>query len=426
MGEDLRFRLGFRLYEAAWRLGGAFAARHGRLREGYAERLLRPDPPRRADLWIQAASVGEAYLAVQLLEELFADCRPDTLLTANTSQGLAVLKPAGEALVRRHPGVRVDCRHFPFDRPELMHRAVASILPRLVVLLETELWPGLLHALRAQDRPCAVVNGRLSRRSLRRYRLWPGLWRHLRPCRVLAVSEADAERFGALFGAETVGRMPNLKFDRLGADADGDGKAALIRDLLPEKCPFVVFGSVRRPEEPMVRKMLAAVLEAEPAAVIGLFPRHLHRVAAWERILTASGLKWAKRSTPAAPAAPGGVVLWDTIGELTAAYRLAAAAFIGGSLAPLGGQNFLEALAGGLRPVIGPSWENFAWVGPEILAAGLLRVARDGEQAAAFLVEDIRRPVSRPEVLARYAGYVRSRQGGGRLACALIRELLSA
>lgn len=398
--------------------------RHHRLREGFTERCARQDLPGQADLWIQAASVGEAYLAGEILNRLPDDCRPGTLLTANTSQGLEILRDAGAAAAGRHPGARVACRYFPFDRPAAMDRFLRRIRPRLVVLLESEIWPGLLSSLKAHGSRCLLVNGRMTPRSLRRYRLWPGLWKQLRPDRVLAVSAADAERFGRLFGAEIVGRMPNIKFDRLAAADAGDPTVETLRTLLPQQGPFIVLGSVRQEEEPQVRKMLGAVLQSAPEAVIGLFPRHLHRTADWERNLGGLPVAWQRRSAATRPVTPGTVILWDRIGELSSAYRLARAAFVGGSLAPKGGQNFLEALAAGVRPVIGPSWENFAWVGPEIVSQDLLRVAADWKQAADFIGQDVRNAPARPEIQRRFADFIRNRQGGSLAAGAAIREML--
>lgn len=412
-------------YEAFWRTALPLMRRSGRLREGWDQRTLAAAPPP-AELWLQAASVGEAYLAAELVDRLFEDFRPRTLLTAGTSQGLQILDAARRRLAARHgDAARVACRHLPFDRPGLMGRALERAAPRLLVLLEAELWPGLLYACRRRGVRTLVVNGRLTGRSLRRYGLWPGLWRALAPEAILAVSPADAARFARLFGPEIVGLMPNLKFERLAKAADAPG-TGLPGDLTAPETPLIVFGSVRREEERAVKRMLVAIRAAAPEAAVALFPRHLHRVDAWEASLKGMGFPCRRRSRLEAPAGPGSVLLWDTVGELAQVYGRARAAFVGGSLAPTGGQNFLEALAAGLRPVIGPFWDNFAWVGREIVDGGLVRVAEDGRAAAALLLAELRHGPPREEVRRRFADYVAVRRGGGRLACERIRAMLEA
>ncbi len=421
-----REAMAFHAYDVVWRLLTPFLRRNKRMREGIGERTLQAPPPAGADLWIQVASVGEAYLAGEIVARLCAGERPAMLLTAATSQGVDILKRSARQTAARHPEARIECRYFPLDRPTLMRRMLQAVRPRLIVLLETEIWPGLLAAARDRGVPCVIVNGRMTERSLRRYRLWPGLWRALRPQRVLAVSRPDAARFARLFGPDIVGRMPNIKFDRLEPSAGVSPQTHAIGRILPGGIPLVVFGSVRRQEEPLVRRMLGTILAREPEAVIGLFPRHLHRVESWCRMLSGMPVRWVRRSGHSEPVAPGTVILWDVVGELAAAYPLARAVFVGGSLAPLGGQNFLEALINGVRPVIGPHWGNFAWVGPEVHTRGLVRVAVDWKQASEFLISDMQNPAPGPEARARAAEFIHSRQGGALKACSVIRSLLAA
>ena len=107
----------------------------------------------------------------------------------------------------------------------------------------------------------------------------------------------------------------------------------------------------------------------------------------------------------------------DTFGEFMPAYGLAKSAFIGGSLAPLGGQNFLEALVSGIIPIIGPWWDNFAWVGREIIDAGLLRVAEDWKQVADLLLEDLAGPLPRKDVMDAALQFIQARRGGTEMAC---------
>lgn len=435
-------RLALALYDLAWAGATPLLPRLApRLREGFGQRRLAGFPLERQDVWIQAASGGEAYLAWELLRHL-APGRPlRVLVTSHTSQGLGVLTSAANELAAARPELSVTAAYCPLDRPALMRRAAAAVRPKVVVLLETELWPGLLAACAREGAPVLVLNGRMTGKSLAGYRLWPGLWRALAPAGVLAVSEADAGRYAALFGPERVGRMPNIKFDRAQAalaaaspgpgDSAGQGRLAALAGALPEGAPFVIFGSVRREEEDAVLAAMRLLLARQPQTVIGLFPRHMERLPAWRDRLTAAGLTGVDRSALAAPsrtdaarrqAAPGQIVLWDVFGELGAACSLADGVFVGGSLAPLGGQNFLEPLAAGVIPVSGPSWSNFAWVGEDIVAEGLLRIVETPEELADALGASGR--PDRTAVRERLGRYLASRTGGAQKACQRIESHL--
>ena len=229
----------------------------------------------------------------------------------------------------------------------------------------------------------------------------------------------------ALFGCDGVATMPNIKFDRLDA-ASGHSKTACfeIEARVPSDTPFVTLGSIRRQEEEALERIIQAVMGAHKNSVIALFPRHQHRILHWQAILNRSQIRWFLRSSIKAPIPRGSIILWDTFGELSQAYRLSTAAFVGGSLAPLGGQNFLEALVSGIIPVIGPSWENFAWVGTGILTSGLLKVAGDWKEVADLIIKDIDNPASRQKVVEHAGRYLKDRQGGTEMACRQIIEML--
>jgi 3-deoxy-D-manno-octulosonic-acid transferase len=420
MSTNLIHKTAFGAYNLGWRIALPWLRLHHRLAEGYQQRTLRGRPPRAADLWIQAASVGESYLALELIKNLEARIAARILLTANTRQGIEILNQG----LKDNPQHQIDVRYFPFDKPSIMAHAVGGIQPKLMVLLETEIWPGLLLALKAQRCKSIIVNGRITEKSLQRYHLWPSIWHTLRPDKILAVSPADADRFRQLFGPQGIDTMANIKFDRLAPSSVSDDDHIKIESVLPAGFPFVVFASVRHEEESEVKKIVHEIAHNRPQAVMGLFPRHIHRVKFWQDALTQGGMRWVLRSAVSNPVSAGTVILWDTFGELMPAYRLAQSAFVGGSLAPLGGQNFLEALISGVIPVIGPSWENFAWVGQEIVKAGLLRVADDWRQAALLILQDMDAPRPRAAVIETVHQFLETRRGGTGQACRQIEALL--
>lgn len=435
----VRARAMLGLYGLAWRAVQPGLKRNARLREGWEWRTLAAGAPPKADLWLQAASGGESYLAWELLrrlpEFLPAACtgkRPTVLVTTFTRQGLDVLERARAELAE---SVDLLPAWFPLDAPKSMLRALDAVAPKAVVLLETELWPGLLAACRRRGVPALVLNARMTGKSLGNYRHVPGFWRSLGPKRVLAVSDDDAARFARLFPDARTGVMHNIKFDRL--DFCAAPARADLAALLPAPAesqpgapaeaqpgtPFIVLGSVRKQEEDAVLFLIKGLRERVPGAVIGLFPRHMDRVDGWEEKLLQAGLPVTRRSR-GERARPGAVLLWDAFGEMGAAFALASACFLGGSLADLGGQNFLEPLAHGVVPVIGPFWSNFAWVGEEIFETGLVRQERDQQgvlDALCGLALDI---PDKQAVRAAAESYVQSRRGGAEAACQAVAEYL--
>lgn len=411
------------IYQLAWWASIPFLRYNRRLAEGYAHRCIARPHLSRADLWIQSASAGEAYLVWEILKRLSNGHPLRVLATTNTSQGMGILQQAMANLSVSGGNMEIQTAYFPFDSPSIMKRAVHLVRPGLMILLETELWPGLLSSLKQAECRVLLINGRMTSQSLRRYMLWPSFWRRRRPDKIRAISTEDRDRFAKLFGGHGVGTMPNIKFDRLmDNDSSSAARADIANWLLPHE-KFLVLGSVREAEEEDVEKIIPYILERQPDTIIGLFPRHMHRVDHWQKALQRLGIAWTSRS--GMQMRSGGVILWDVFGELGLAYPLATAAFVGGSLASLGGQNFLEPLVKGVPTVIGPFWGNFKWVGEEILDLGILHQANSWKEVADFLVAGIMDPPDREAVKKAAGIYIKSRQGGTDVACRLIREYLN-
>ncbi len=419
-------RWAFKAYDRVWAPALPGLRHHVKLRDGFGQRLLAEPFQRPADIWIQAASAGESHLATMLVERLIRDTNLRLLITTNTRQGMDILAAMAERLKPRLPPGNLQTRFFPFDRPTVMRRAVASFTPRLVVLLETELWPGLLYTLRQFGIPVIMVNARLQPRSLKGYRLWPALWRHLAPERILAISRPDAARLAHLFGTGSIECMPNMKFDRitLSPAQDTPHHADPWTCYLPPDAPFVVLGSIHREEEKAIVRMIDHLRRCQPDAIIGLFPRHMHRVEPLQRRLQAAAVPSCRRSLIDGPITGGTVILGDIFGELARTYGAARAAFVGGSLAPLGGHNFLEPLLGGILPVIGPYRRAFEWVGTELFRDGLVQEAADWRQAARLLLKILHQPPPRETIRDRATRFCQRRRGGTAQACHVIHEVL--
>ena len=426
--EDKTLHTALRMYEFAWGMAIPLLRTVPRLRDGYAGRIL-AEPLPAADIWIQAASGGEAFLARTLLSHLRTAGPTRVVVTTNTRQGKDIINGFAPEISKSNPALSVFSAWFPFDRPSTMSAAAARVNPKLAVLLESELWPGFIHALKQMKRPVYIVNGRMTEKSLSGYKRFPAMCRALAPDAVLAVSDEDKRRFESVFGCGLSSVMSNIKFDSLpGAAAVPDDRKCpgWTGRLLPENCPFIVLGSVRREEEAHITDIIRRVSGKLPDTVIGLFPRHMERVGRWQKMLSEQKIPWRLRSAGSRSIRPGDVVIWDVFGELASAYAEAQAVFVGGSLAPLGGQNFLEPLAHGKTPVIGPSWENFAWVGEEIFRDRLVIRVRNAREAAEQLIGLTGSPPPGADTAARAGRYIAARQGGARRACELIENTLSA
>ena len=162
---NLFYRTAFGFYNFSWSVVLPWLRLNQRLAEGYHQRTLKDKLPEMADLWIQAASVGESFLALEILRSLRVQQPVQILLTTNTRQGIDILTQAqpGRGSDRNH--IQTTVRYFPFDKPTIMAAAVAAVRPKLMVLLETEIWPGLLLALKSQGCMIIIVNGRLTEKS---------------------------------------------------------------------------------------------------------------------------------------------------------------------------------------------------------------------------------------------------------------------
>ncbi|MDK9706903.1 MAG: hypothetical protein OEL83_07605 [Desulforhopalus sp.] len=414
------------LYNLAWSLAMPFLHRSPRLALGWEQRTLRDAATGPFDLWIQAASGGEALLINMVLQELAATLPPHRslriLATSGTKQGVDSLEK-GRAQLPAGDGLAVTIAYFPFDAPQLMARAFAMFAPKLAVIVETELWPGFLIQARKNHVPVLLINGRMSEKSFRSYRYFRGFFRNYGPERVWAISPLDGGRFAGVVGRERVTLMNNIKFDRIEPKDDLNADTP-IAGLLPAATPFVLLGSVRREEEELILRTITATLAERSDIVIGLFPKHIERADHWLHLLQAAGVTAIKRSQVLERQQPGTVIVWDVFGELAGAYALAAAAFVGGSLVNLGGQNFLEPLVFGLQPIIGPYWKNFAWVGREIVTSGLVKEVADETALTTALLAAIDGGRPRAAVIEEVRRFFQPRRGGTKLVCQEIIEKL--
>ncbi len=346
----------------------------GKSRPRFRDRLARTLPPLgEGGVWVQAVSVGEVEVARRLVAEL--ERRSPGLplfVTATTATGLD--------LARRTLGDRLAVFPCPIDLPGPVRRVFDNGRPRLVVLVETELWPEMLHQAGLRGVPVAVVNARLSEQSFAGYRTIAGRLRTLlKPLAlVLARTEADAARFAGLnVPAERIVVSGNVKYD-LEADRRPLEWEDDVHRIAGER-PIMVAGSTMEGEEVQVLDALSGLGVDGATPFLVLAPRHPERFDAVARLLAERGLVVARRSEGSVPAEADAFLI-DTIGELARAYRLARVAFIGGSLVPTGGHNPLEPAVWGVPVLSGPHVHNFREVYDEMTAAGSARFVGSAEE----------------------------------------------
>ena len=354
----------------------------GKSRPRFRDRMGRglPELPPNA-IWIQAVSVGEVELARRLVAELGRMAPEQSVfVTATTATGLE--------LAKRTLGGDLPVFPCPIDLPGPVSRVMDHAQPRLVVLVETELWPELIHQAERRGTPVAVVNARLSENSLAGYRRVAGPLRKLvTPVRlVLARTEADAARFAELGVApENIVVGGNIKYD-IGADQRMLEWAEAVRTAAGGR-PIVVAGSTMEGEEALVVRAIQDLGEDGTRPFLVLAPRHPERFDAVADLLQARGIEFVRRSVGGEVPTTTDAFLIDTIGELARAYQLAAVAFIGGSLVPTGGHNPLEPAVWGVPVLSGPHVDNFLEVYEEMTAAGGALLVADEDELRKSLAE---------------------------------------
>lgn len=337
-----------------------------------------------APVWVHAASVGEARAARALLDAL---CTRGEAVVASTQT------ETGRALLRA-TRPQIPCGLAPLDHPWTAARALGGVRPAALALVETELWPCWIAAARARGVPVVVVSGRLSARSpLLRRAL--ALWLRGALAGIAAVgarSEADARRFIALGVPEArVEVTGDLKLE----PAAEPPLAAELAGALAAAPPLIIAGSTHEGEEQAALGALAAAQQAGLPAALVIAPRHLRRAGRVAAQVRAAGLRLHRRSAlGGARLGKGEVLLLDTLGELAALWPLADVAFVGGSLAPVGGHNLLEPLQCGRAVLFGPHTKNAREAAGFALAAGAGLRVRDAAELARRTCEALAQPAA--------------------------------
>jgi len=311
-------------------------------------------------IWVHALSVGEVLSVVSLVHTLrkqFPDYK--ILITTTTESGQQVARQKLTSL---------DCHflYMPLDFWWLMQRTVRSIGASLFVLVETDLWPNLFWCLARERTPIILVNGRVSDRSLPRYRLWRTFFpRAFNNIDVFSMQSQEDGRRMRMLGVEAakIQVTGNLKFDQPMAKNAVQEREELVRELeWTQPSATWVAGSTHPGEEDIILRVYSRLRQEFSDFCLILAPRNQQRFEEVFKLALQSGWQILLRSQLPAGKGRGAkmdVLILDTIGELARFYSLGEFAFVGGSLVPLGGHNPLEAVQRGLPVVFGPHMENF-------------------------------------------------------------------
>ena len=373
-----RLLLPFVMLRLVWRSRRAPA-----YRRRLGERLGYFTPPAdpRPVIWIHAVSLGETLAARPLIERLLAE-RSDHQLVITTTT------PTGSEQVLRLFGERVFHVYAPWDTPGAVRRFLRRVQPRMLVLMETELWPNMLHLSRKQDVRIVLANARLSVRSAAGYARIPKTTRGMFACLdwVGAQASTDADHFLQLgMLPSQIGVIGSIKFDVSLDDTLRERAAALRRDWSLDHRPVFIVASTHEGEDEIALDALAMLQERFDNVLMLLAPRHPERFAEVAALIASRGLTMAHRADGGVPQAGTQVLLIDTLGELLQLFGVADVAVIGGSFVTRGGHNPLEAAAWGLPVLCGQSMFNFEDVTQRLQAAGALEQVLSTRELAAGL-----------------------------------------
>ena len=332
-------------------------------------------------VWVHACSMGEVNSIAPLIRWLVELGQP---------VHLTVVTRTGMQQANRLFQNRIHISYLPWDLPGLMARLVDHIKPKILLLTETEFWPGMLGACQRRDIPVIGINTRISDRSFPRYMATASLWnRWLKPVRLfLAQSQVDAERLHALgIGKDRIQTVGNLKYAISPPQVDASALRQSI-DFTQQR-PILLVASTHNDEEKRILKMWTKWKRVRPDLMLLLVPRHPGRFDDVGRAIETSGnhySRWSNRTEESSTQTTENILLIDTMGILQQLYTIADIAIIGGTLIPHGGQNPLEAAICGRGVVTGPNVQNFREIMGEMKGEGAAIVtANDSELEEAVL-----------------------------------------
>lgn len=333
-------------------------------------------------LWVHAVSVGESIAAAPLIRKLRTE-HPEMPIVVTT------MTPTGSERVREMFGSDVCHVYAPYDHPLAVLNFLRRFKPHTLVIMETELWPNIIHYTKAAGGRVIVANARLSEKSARGYEKFPKLGKPMLQqidC-IAAQAQNDAKRFLRLGVQEPQIRITgSIKFE-IEMPEDLASRSAALAGLIEGKRPILIAASTREGEEEKVLLAYKACLSTIPDLLLVLVPRHPERFRAVAKLCQEQGLTVVKRSENTVVSELCNVFLGDSMGEMLSYFSISDVAFVGGSLVPTGCHNVLEPAALGMPVLVGPSQFNFQTICEQLEEAGALQTVQDERALTHALLE---------------------------------------
>lgn len=366
-------------------------------------------------IWLHAVSVGESIAAIPLIKAL--QQRYPTIPVVVTGE-----TAGGAERIRSGLGNSVAQLYSPYDIPLVLKVFFQKLKPRLLILMETELWPNLLAECRKNKIPVVLANARLSARSARGYRRILPITQEMLNSISLVVSQAqaDAERFIALgLPRDRIAITGSIKFD-LELPSELIERAKQLREMWGKNRPIWIAASTHEGEEEQILAAFSQVKEKLADVLLVSVPRHIDRVSRLENLYQEKGYKTLKRSDAKPCANDTDIFIGDTMGELLTFYAAADLAFVGGSLVERGGQNPLEPAAVGSPILTGPYTFNFALITEQLIARGIEFQVTTSQELAKEVIGLLSNPQKRQEIGNNAKKFIEENKGATMKHIALI------
>lgn len=370
-------------------------------------------------IWVHAVSVGESLTAIPLIKRIQQRYPSLPIIVTNETA-------TGAERIRVALGNSITPLYFPYDLPLILRKFFKALQPKLLILLETELWPNLLAACQLYQVPVALVNARLSERSALSYRrILPITQAMLKSINVISAQfQADAERFIDLgFSPERIHITGSLKFD-----------VTLPRNLLEQAQQWQkiwgenrlvwIAASTHPGEEELILQVFKQVRHSFPDLLLVSIPRHVHRASQLEQLYRSQNYNINKRSDHKRDLNDIDVLIGDTMGELLIFYAAADLGFVGGSLVEKGGQNPLEPAAVGLPILTGPYTFNFATITEQLKQRNAAIQVNNATELAEQVISLLSAPVRRQNMGREAKKFVEENKGSVLKQMQLIESLL--
>jgi 3-deoxy-D-manno-octulosonic-acid transferase len=384
-------------------------AKGSRIHDRLGIGLLSSAPLRRGSIWIHALSVGEVVSSVPLIRALKRKYpEKDIVVSVTTSQGMEIARNELQGEVKK-------LITMPIDFWWAVHKMVVFINPSLFVLVETDIWPGLIFHLKERGIKAVLVNGRISPRTLNRYRYFATFIRSVLNSFESCLMQSDLDRDRLLeigLREDSVETVGNIKFDRDWMPMDDKERRKWLEtlNLSPDDVLWVA-GSTHKGEEDVILDAFLRLRKSFPALRLIIAPREVGRAGEVHKLISSKGLSAILRKDLPHKKAPCDVLILDTLGELERVYGIAQISFVGGSLEPIGGHNLLEPASFGKPVLFGPHTHNFVLMSQLLVEAGGGKRVEDGEALFETMKEMLGDPKISESMGRRAREFVESNKG---------------